>query len=90
LTTAVDITARKFAEEHRTHLALHDMLTGLPNRVLLSEKVREAIKTCETQNQEAALLLLDLDRFKVINDTRGHHSGDTLLSEVSERLVATI
>jgi len=90
LTTAVDITARKFAEEHRTHLALHDMLTGLPNRVLLSEKVRDSIKNCEANDQQAALLLLDLDRFKVINDTRGHHSGDTLLREVSERLVGLI
>ncbi|WP_246218687.1 EAL domain-containing protein [Parasphingorhabdus halotolerans] len=86
LTTAVDITARKFAEEHRTHLALHDMLTGLPNRVLLAEKVREAIDICLRENSQSALLLLDLDRFKVINDTRGHHSGDTLLREVAERL----
>ena len=90
LTTAVDITARKFAEEHRTHLALHDMLTGLPNRVLLSEKVRDAIKECQNNSKEAALLLLDLDRFKVINDTRGHHTGDTLLREVSERITSIL
>lgn len=90
LTTAVDITARKFAEEHRTHLALHDMLTGLPNRALLAEKVRKTIDTCQKTGQESALLLLDLDRFKVINDTRGHHSGDTLLREVAERLLDII
>ena len=90
LTTAVDITARKFAEEHRTHLALHDMLTGLPNRVLLAEKVRESVETCKNEDKKAALLLLDLDRFKVINDTRGHHSGDTLLREVAERLTSMI
>ncbi|MEW4466660.1 EAL domain-containing protein [Parasphingorhabdus sp. JC815] len=90
LTTAVDITARKFAEEHRTHLALHDMLTGLPNRALLAEKVRNTINLCKKDGHEAALLLLDLDRFKVINDTRGHHSGDTLLREIAERLLDII
>ncbi|MEO9635164.1 MAG: EAL domain-containing protein [Parasphingorhabdus sp.] len=90
LTTAVDITARKFAEEHRTHLALHDMLTGLPNRVLLAENVKSTIEHCQKSNTEAALLLLDLDRFKIINDTRGHHSGDALLREVAERLSKVI
>ncbi|MFK7841690.1 MAG: EAL domain-containing protein [Sphingorhabdus sp.] len=90
LTTAVDITARKFAEEHRTHLALHDMLTGLPNRVLLAENVKSTIEHCQKSNSEAALLLLDLDRFKIINDTRGHHSGDALLREVAERLSKVI
>jgi diguanylate cyclase (GGDEF)-like protein/PAS domain S-box-containing protein len=86
LTTAVDITARKFAEEHRTHLALHDMLTGLPNRALLAERMRVSIDECETTGTKAALLLLDLDRFKVINDTRGHQAGDMLLRQVAERL----
>lgn len=86
LTTGLDITARKFAEEHRTHLALHDMLTGLPNRTLLSDKMRVAIDHCNTTGKGAALLLLDLDRFKVINDTRGHQAGDMLLRQVAERL----
>tara|TARA_R110002033_G_scaffold70961_2_gene122550 strand:- start:290 stop:2449 length:2160 start_codon:yes stop_codon:yes gene_type:complete len=90
LTTAVDITARKFAEEHRTHLALHDMLTGLPNRVLLAENVKSTIDHCKKTGSEAALLLLDLDRFKIINDTRGHHSGDALLREVAERILKVI
>ncbi|WP_417594395.1 putative bifunctional diguanylate cyclase/phosphodiesterase [Parasphingorhabdus sp.] len=90
LTTAVDITARKFAEEHRTHLALHDMLTGLPNRVLLAENVKSTIDHCKKTGSEAALLLLDLDRFKIINDTRGHHSGDALLREVAERISKVI
>ncbi len=90
LTTALDITARKFAEEHRTHLALHDMLTGLPNRALLSERMRLAIDNCETTKSRAALLLLDLDRFKVINDTRGHQAGDMLLRQVAERISSTI
>lgn len=90
LTTAVDITARKFAEEHRTHLALHDMLTGLPNRVLLAENVKSTIENCNKSGSEAALLLLDLDRFKIINDTRGHHSGDALLREVADRIANAI
>jgi diguanylate cyclase (GGDEF)-like protein/PAS domain S-box-containing protein len=86
LTSAVDITARKFAEEHRAHLALHDMLTGLPNRVLLAENIRYAIEECRENGDGAALLLVDLDRFKVINDTRGHQAGDTLLRQVAERI----
>ncbi len=90
LTTGLDITARKFAEEHRTHLALHDMLTGLPNRTLLSERMRLAIDECNATGKGAALLLLDLDRFKVINDTRGHQAGDMLLRQVAERLSAVL
>jgi diguanylate cyclase (GGDEF)-like protein/PAS domain S-box-containing protein len=86
LTSAVDITARKFAEEHRAHLALHDMLTGLPNRALLAENIRLAIDECQTKGDIAALLLVDLDRFKVINDTRGHQAGDMLLRQVAERI----
>jgi diguanylate cyclase (GGDEF)-like protein/PAS domain S-box-containing protein len=86
LTSAVDITARKFAEEHRAHLALHDMLTGLPNRALLAEHIRTTIETCKTTGQNAALLLVDLDRFKIINDTRGHQAGDVMLRQVAERI----
>jgi diguanylate cyclase (GGDEF)-like protein/PAS domain S-box-containing protein len=90
LTTGLDITARKFAEEHRTHLALHDMLTGLPNRTLLSERMRIVIDQCTATGKGAALLLLDLDRFKVINDTRGHQAGDVLLRQVAERISASL
>lgn len=90
LTTAIDITARKFAEEHRAHLALHDMLTGLPNRALLHEKMQATIADCERKGTSAALLLLDLDRFKIINDTRGHQAGDQLLRQVAERINTTI
>jgi diguanylate cyclase (GGDEF)-like protein/PAS domain S-box-containing protein len=86
LTSAIDITARKFAEEHRAHLALHDMLTGLPNRALLAENIRTTIDACRTNKKTAALLLVDLDRFKVINDTRGHQAGDVMLRQVAERI----
>lgn len=90
LTSAVDITARKFAEEHRAHLALHDMLTGLPNRALLAEHMRQTIEECAATESKAALLLVDLDRFKVINDTRGHQAGDMLLRQVAERINAAL
>lgn len=90
LTSAVDITARKFAEEHRAHLALHDLLTGLPNRALLAEHMRQTIEECHANNSKAALLLVDLDRFKVINDTRGHQAGDTLLRQVAERISGSL
>jgi diguanylate cyclase (GGDEF)-like protein/PAS domain S-box-containing protein len=90
LTSAVDITARKFAEEHRAHLALHDILTGLPNRALLSENIRLAADECIKNSETAALLLVDLDRFKIINDTRGHQAGDLLLRQVAERISTSL
>ena len=90
LTTGLDITARKFAEEHRTHLALHDMLTGLPNRTLLAQWTRAAVDESNSSGRGAALLLLDLDRFKIINDTRGHQAGDVLLRQVAERITLAL
>ena len=86
LTTGVDITARKYAEQHRAHLALHDILTGLPNRALLAERISNTVEECTNSDETAALLLIDLDRFKVINDTKGHQTGDILLREVAERI----
>ena len=90
LTTGLDITARKFAEQHRTHLALHDILTGLPNRTLLTQWLGTAIDNSISSKRGAAMLLLDLDRFKVINDTRGHQTGDVLLRLVAERIMAVV
>ncbi len=86
LSTGVDITARKYAEQHRAHLALHDILTGLPNRALLAERIKSSVEECTKADETAALLLLDLDRFKIINDTKGHQTGDILLREVAERI----
>lgn len=68
-------------------LALHDNLTRLPNRVLLSDRLEQAIHRAERNDSEFAVLFLDLDGFKAINDTHGHHVGDLLLKEVAHRLL---
>jgi diguanylate cyclase (GGDEF)-like protein len=72
------------------HQALHDPLTGLPNRELFADRVGQAIRTADRQLRPAALLLLDLDRFKDVNDTLGHHHGDLLLGEVATRLTGVL
>jgi diguanylate cyclase (GGDEF)-like protein len=80
---------RKNAAENQ-HQALHDALTGLPNRTLFHDRVRQALAASERDATKAAVMLMDLDRFKEINDTLGHHSGDLLLQEIGLRLQATI
>lgn len=80
-----DITERKQVEEHIKHLAQHDALTGLPNRLLLEDRIQQAILNSRRSQQSTALLFLDLDRFKNINDTLGHDIGDQLLIEAAER-----
>jgi diguanylate cyclase (GGDEF)-like protein len=81
-----DVTERKRAEVALAHQALHDALTGLPNRVLLGDRLQQAILTTEREKHGLALLVMDLDRFKEVNDTLGHHAGDRLLQEVARRL----
>ena len=81
-----DITERKAQDEELRHQALHDALTGLPNRVLLSDRLAFALESAQRTQQPMALLLLDLDRFKEVNDTLGHQVGDEVLIEVSKRL----
>ena len=81
-----DISMRKGQEAALAHQALHDSLTDLPNRVLLHDRLHQAIRIAERGQERAALLLMDLDGFKEINDTFGHHCGDALLSQVAARL----
>ncbi|MGH8177866.1 MAG: putative bifunctional diguanylate cyclase/phosphodiesterase [Steroidobacter sp.] len=74
------------ANQQLRHLATHDSLTGLPNRVLLDDRLAQAIAHAHRNQQQFALLVLDLDRFKLINDSLGHRAGDELLNEVARRL----
>jgi diguanylate cyclase (GGDEF)-like protein/PAS domain S-box-containing protein len=86
LATVRDITARTAAEERVKHLAYHDALTGLPNRTLLEDRLVKALAGARRQKSKVALLFLDLDGFKHINDSLGHTCGDLLLQEIAERL----
>ncbi|HEU5250862.1 MAG TPA: PAS domain S-box protein [Thermoanaerobaculia bacterium] len=88
--TVIDITERKRAEEQVRHLAFHDALTGLPNRLLFNDRLAVAVAQAHRNDQTLAILYLDLDRFKVINDSLGHTIGDELLRRVADRLRACV
>ncbi|NOU98091.1 EAL domain-containing protein [Paenibacillus sp. LMG 31456] len=81
-----DITERKQSEDHLKYLAHFDKLTGLPNRALLGELVNEAIERTGKANGILAVFFIDLDRFKMVNDSLGHNIGDKLLQQVAERM----
>ncbi|RUQ39207.1 MAG: diguanylate cyclase [Candidatus Competibacteraceae bacterium] len=81
-----DITARKQADARVRFLAYHDSLTQLPNRLLLQECLRETISQAQIQDSQPAVMFLDLDRFKDVNDSLGHQAGDVLLQQVAVRL----
>jgi diguanylate cyclase (GGDEF)-like protein/PAS domain S-box-containing protein len=81
-----DITERRLAGEKIQYLATHDVLTGLPNRLMFSQLLNHAIQTAQRYQRQFALLFIDLDRFKIINDTLGHEAGDQLLQEIGVRL----
>jgi diguanylate cyclase (GGDEF)-like protein/PAS domain S-box-containing protein len=83
---AYDISERKRSEEYIRHIALHDVLTGLPNRALLDDRVMVAIEQQRRNNTPFSLAMVDIDRFKHINDTMGHHIGDLILMEFVERV----
>jgi diguanylate cyclase (GGDEF)-like protein/PAS domain S-box-containing protein len=85
-----DITLRKAAEDAISHLAFFDPLTELPNRRLLMDRLRGALATSVRSGQEGALMFIDLDNFKVLNDTLGHDKGDLLLQQVAQRLSACL
>ncbi len=80
----------KKTNEQITHLAYHDFLTSLPNRTLFYDRLKQAITKARRDKESIAVLFLDLDGFKAINDTFGHDVGDALLREVSERIVACV
>jgi len=84
--TYTDVTMRKHAELHLRHLARHDPLTDLPNRTLLRERLGEAIAEATGDGQMRAVMCIDLDRFKAVNDEHGHQAGDAVLRRVAVRL----
>ncbi|OQA34573.1 MAG: Cyclic di-GMP phosphodiesterase Gmr [Betaproteobacteria bacterium ADurb.Bin341] len=86
ITVSRDITERKAAEQKIEFLAYHDALTELPNRLLVRDRVRQAIAGAEREKSKVALLFLDLDNFKTVNDSLGHTTGDVLLKAVAKRL----
>ncbi|GFE62003.1 diguanylate cyclase domain-containing protein [Geobacter sp. AOG2] len=85
-----DITERRQHEDTIHHLAYHDALTGLPNRVLLNDRLDQALASANRTGTRGALMILDLDRFKDINDSLGHSMGDLLLKAVGERLTGLL
>jgi diguanylate cyclase (GGDEF)-like protein/PAS domain S-box-containing protein len=85
-----NITDRKQAEMRVQYMALHDALTGLPNRILLQDRLSQAIAVARREGKSVGVFLLDLDRFKNVNDSFGHYVGDLLLEEVTVRLKACL
>jgi diguanylate cyclase (GGDEF)-like protein/PAS domain S-box-containing protein len=88
--TGTDISDRKRAEADIERLAFYDALTGLPNRRLLIDRLHQALEFSSRRITHGALLFIDLDNFKVLNDTSGHHMGDELLKQVAERLAQCV
>jgi diguanylate cyclase (GGDEF)-like protein len=85
-----DVSAARAMSLQLSHLAAHDLLTDLPNRMLLNDRLSQAIASARRQRHRLAVLFLDLDRFKQVNDTLGHGIGDGLLQAVARRLVESV
>ena len=86
----LDMTAHRSVEEQLAHVAEHDPLTGLPNWAMFQERVREAVTRAEASGRGAAVLLVDLDDFKLVNDSFGHAAGDALIVEAARRLAEAV
>jgi diguanylate cyclase (GGDEF)-like protein/PAS domain S-box-containing protein len=86
----MDITQRKLDEDRMTHFANHDALTGLPNRLRLAHRFELVLAQCRREKTQAAVMFIDLDKFKPINDTYGHKVGDLVLIEVTKRLQSCV
>lgn len=90
ITAIQDVTARRRAEETIRHQANYDALTGLPNRPLFYDRLRQALRRAARDKTPMALLFIDLNRFKWVNDTLGHQTGDVLLREAAQRMAACV
>ncbi|MDB5700361.1 MAG: diguanylate phosphodiesterase [Sphingomonadales bacterium] len=88
--SGVDITEQRKSSEHASKLAMYDSLTGLPNRLRMTEILEASLVALEFQKRPCAIMLIDLDRFKQVNDTLGHPAGDALLKQVADRLLRIV